>query len=109
MKKLAIGLLALISVPAMAQDRVSKFDINGDAKVDFAELSVSCEVSKSLFERADKNGDAKVDFAELSTSCEVSKSLFERADKDGDGVLSNSEMRTAKAYLFSKCKEEKNA
>ena len=83
MKKLAIGLLALISVPAMAQDRVSKFDINGDAKVDFAELSVTCEVSKSLFERADKNGD---------------------------GVLSNAEMRTAKGYLFSKCKsEEKNA
>ena len=83
MKKFAIGLLALVSVTAMAQDRVSKFD---------------------------KNGDAKVDFAELSTSCEVSKSLFERADKDNDGVLSNNEMRTAKAYLFSKCnKEEKNA
>jgi Ca2+-binding EF-hand superfamily protein len=83
MKKFAIGLLALVSVTAMAQDRVSKFDTNGDAKVDFAELT---------------------------SSCEVSKSLFERADKDGDGVLSNSEMRTAKAYLFSKCvKEEKNA
>ena len=83
MKKLVIGLLALVSVPAMAQDRVSKFDINGDAKVDFAELSVTCEVSKSLFERADKNGD---------------------------GVLSNSEMKNAKGYLFSKCKsEEKNA
>ena len=83
MKKLAISLLALVSVTAMAQDRVSKFDINGDAKVDFAELSTSCEVSKSLFERADKNGD---------------------------GVLSNSEMRTAKGYLFSRCKsEEKNA
>ena len=83
MKKFAIGLLALVSVTAMAQDRVSKFD---------------------------KNGDAKVDFAELTTSCEVSKSLFERADKDNDGVLSNAEMRTAKNYLFSKCvKEEKNA
>ena len=83
MKKLVIGLLALVSVSAMAQDRVSKFDTNGDAKVDFAELSVTCEVSKSLFERADKNGD---------------------------GVLSNAEMRTAKGYLFSKCKsEEKNA
>lgn len=83
MKKLVIGLLVLVSVTAMAQDRVSKFDINGDAKVDFAELSVSCEVSKSLFERADKNGD---------------------------GALSNSEMRTAKGYLFSRCKgEEKNA
>ena len=83
MKKLAIGLLAIVSVTAMAQDRVSKFD---------------------------KNGDAKVDFAELTTSCEVSKNLFEKADKDNDGLLSNTEMRTAKAYLFSKCvKEEKNA
>jgi Ca2+-binding EF-hand superfamily protein len=83
MKKLAIGLLVLVSVSAMAQDRVSKFDTNGDAKVDFAELT---------------------------SSCEVSKNLFEKADKDGDGVLSNVEMRTAKAYLFSKCvKEEKNA
>ena len=83
MKKLLVGVLAVLSVPVMAQDRVSKFDINGDAKVDFAELSTSCEVSKSLFERADKNGD---------------------------GTLSNSEMRTAKGYLFGKCKEEeKNA
>jgi hypothetical protein len=83
MKKFAIGLLALVSVSAMAQDRVSKFDTNGDAKVDFAELSSECEVSKNLFERADKNGD---------------------------GVLSNSEMRSGKGYLFTRCnKEEKNA
>jgi Ca2+-binding EF-hand superfamily protein len=81
MKKLAISLLALVSVTAMAQDRVSKFD---------------------------KNSDAKVDFAELTLSCEVSKNLFEQADKNNDGLLSNTEMRTAKAYLFSKCdKEEK--
>ena len=83
MKKLLVGVLAVLSVPALAQDRVSKFDTNGDAKVDFAELN---------------------------STCEVSKSLFERADKDGDGTLSNSEMRTAKGYLFSRCKsEEKNA
>lgn len=83
MKKLAISLLALVSVTALAQDRVSKFD---------------------------KNGDAKVDFAELTTTCEVSKNLFEQADKNNDGLLSNTEMRTAKAYLFSKCdKEENNA
>ena len=83
MKKLAIGLLALISVPSLAQDRVSKFDTNGDAKVDFAELN---------------------------SACEISKSLFEKADKDGDGVLSNREMRTARAYLFNRCKsDEKNA
>ena len=83
MKKLLVGVLAILSVPALGQDRVSKFDINGDAKVDFAELN---------------------------STCEVSKSLFEKADKDGDGTLSNSEMRTAKGYLFSRCKsEEKNA
>ena len=83
MKKFAIGLLALVSVTAMAQDRVSKFD---------------------------KNGDAKVDFAELTATCEVSKGLYEKADKDNDGVLSNIEMRTAKAYLFKNCnKTEKNA
>lgn len=83
MKKLLVGVLAVLSVPALAQDRVTKFD---------------------------KNGDAKVDFVELTSTCQVSKSLFERADKNQDGVLSNSEMRIAKAYLFSKCKvEEKNA
>lgn len=83
MKKFAIGLLTLVSVSAMAQDRVSKFDTNGDSKVDYAELT---------------------------SSCEVSKGLFEKADKDGDGVLSNKEMRTARAYLFDNCsKEEKNA
>ena len=83
MKKLAIGLLTLISVPALAQDRVSKFDTNGDSKVDFTELS---------------------------STCEVRKGLFEKADKDSDGVLTNSEMRTARAYLFDKCNvEEKNA
>jgi len=83
MKKLVIGLLAVVSMSAMAADRVAKFD---------------------------KNGDSKVDFTELSATCEVSKSLYERADKDGDGVLSNSEMRTAKGYLFSRCKVEgKNA
>ena len=83
MKKLAVGLLALMSVPALAQDRVSKFDTNGDAKVDFAELSAACKVSESLFDRADKNND---------------------------GVLTNTEMRTARGYLFGRCqKEEKNA
>jgi Ca2+-binding EF-hand superfamily protein len=83
MKKLAIGLLVTLSVTAMAQNRTAKFDMNSDGKVDFAELTGQCEVSKSLFERADKNGD---------------------------GVLSEAEMRTAKDYLFTKCKrEEKNA
>ena len=74
--------MMFLSVPAMAQDRVSKFDINGDLKVDFVELTNFCEVSKKLFETADKNDD---------------------------GLLNNSEMRTAKEYLFSKCDKPKNA
>ena len=83
MKKLAIGLLTLVSVSAMAQSRVVKFDIDNNGKVDFVELSAKCEVSKQLFKIADKNGD---------------------------GVLSEAEMRTAKAYLFDRCnKENKNA
>lgn len=83
MKKLAIGLLTFVSVTAMAQTRTEKFDLNQDGKVDFAELTTVCEISKSLLERADKNSD---------------------------GVLSEAEMRTAKGYLFTKCnKETKNA
>lgn len=78
MKKLILA-LALVSVPVMAQDRVSKFD-------------------------ADKDG--KVSYEEITLSCEVSKQLFERADKDNDSFLSNSEMRTAKGYLFSRCNKE---
>ena len=83
MKKFAVGLLAVVSAAALAQDRVAMFDMNSDGKVDFIELSTSCEVSKSLFERADKNND---------------------------GLLSNTELRAAKAYLLTKCdKEENNA
>lgn len=82
MKKIAVAVLAVFSTVAVAQDRVAKFDVNGDQKVDFAELSQSCEVSKELFDRADKNND---------------------------GVLSNVEMRTAKGYLFGRCKKEVNA
>lgn len=82
MKKIAVAVLAVFSTVAFAQDRVAKFD---------------------------KNGDEKVELVELKEVCEVNKSLFERADKNGDGMLSNVEMRTAKGYLFSKCKkEEKN-
>jgi len=83
MKKFVIGFLALVSVTAMAQDRVSKFD---------------------------KNGDAKVDFAEITAVCEVSKSLYERADKNADGFLNNSELQVARRYVLDRCnKEAKNA
>ena len=78
MKKFMISLMALVSLSAMAQTRIAKFDSNQDGKVDFAELTYSCEVSKNLFNKADKNGDE---------------------------LLSEAEMRTAKEYLFSKCKK----
>ena len=64
----------------MAQDRVSKFD---------------------------RNGDNLVDQIELTSVCKVSDTLFARADKDSDGKLTNAEMRTARAYLFSRCDEAK--
>lgn len=82
MNKLLVGVIAILSVPALAQDRVSKFDINGDLRVDYVELTNFCKVSMKLFETADKNGD---------------------------GLLSNNEMRIAKEYLFSKCDKAKNA
>lgn len=85
MKKLAIVLLALVTVPVMAKDRASRFD---------------------------KDGDNRVSYVELTEKCEVRKSLFDKADKDSDGVLTNGEMKTAKEYLFkNRCDrvEDKNA
>jgi Ca2+-binding EF-hand superfamily protein len=76
MKKLVIVGLFAISANAMAVDRVLKFDTDLDGKVSYKELTLSCDVSKSL---------------------------FDRADKDGDGYLTNVEMRTAKNYLFVTC------
>lgn len=81
MKKLAL-VLALVSAPALAQDRVAKFDVNGDKAVDLVELSTQCEVRKSLFDRADKNGD---------------------------GVLSNKELADARRYLLDNCRKQKDA
>lgn len=78
MNKLAVLALALVSTTAMAQDRVAKFD---------------------------KNNDARVDYAELTETCHVSKTLFDKADKNQDGFLSNSEMRTARGYLFGRCEK----
>ena len=75
MKKLIIGLM-MLSVPAMAQDRVAQYDF-------------------------DKDG--KVSFEDVNRYCTVSSALFERADKDNDGFLNNSEMRQARKYLFSRC------
>lgn len=80
MKKTAIVIFGLMSTIAVAQDRVAKFDRNGDNTVDRTELTAICRVSDNLFERADKNSDGK---------------------------LTNAEMRNAKEYLFSRCDETK--
>jgi Ca2+-binding EF-hand superfamily protein len=77
MKKLIIGLM-MLSAPAIAQDRVSRFDFDQDGKVSFEDITRYCSVSKSL---------------------------FDTADKDNDGFLTNSEMRSAKAYLFRRCEQ----
>ena len=77
MKKLILA-LALVSAPAMAQDRVTQYDFDRDGKVSFEDINRFCSVPASLFARADKNSD---------------------------GFLNNSEMRTAKGYLFSRCVE----
>lgn len=85
MKKLAVVLLALVTVPAMAKGRADLFD---------------------------KDGDKRVSYVELTEKCEVRKGLFEKADKDSDGVLTEAEMRTAKEYLFkNRCDktDDKNA
>lgn len=73
---MAIVVLVTCATAAYAVDRVAKFDLNTDGKVTFEELSVSCNVRKSLFDIADKNKD---------------------------GFLTNKEMREAKNYLFNTC------
>lgn len=81
MKKIFINvLLACVSLPAVAYDRVSQLD---------------------------KNGDGAVDLGELNLLCEVSEGIFNIADKNKDGVLSNREMRIAKSYLFKNCRKDK--
>ena len=77
MKKFILA-LALVSVPALAQDRVAQYDFDKDGKVSFEDVNRFCTVSKNLFEKADKNGD---------------------------GFLSNGEMQVARRYLFSRCME----
>jgi Ca2+-binding EF-hand superfamily protein len=78
MKILTIVFLSMLSVTAMAQDRVSQYDQNHNGVVDYSELTHFCDVTKSLFDRADKNSD---------------------------GVLSNVELQKAHRYLLESCKK----
>jgi len=77
MKKFILA-IALVSVPALAQDRVAQYDFDKDGKVSFEDVNRFCNVTRSLFDTADKNGD---------------------------GFLSNSEMANGRRYLFSRCAE----
>jgi Ca2+-binding EF-hand superfamily protein len=77
MKKIIIGLM-MLSAPVMAQDRVAQYDFDQDGRVSFEDINRYCTVTATLFQRADKNKD---------------------------GFLTNSEMRSAKAYLFTRCNE----
>lgn len=81
MKIFILVLFAFFAVPVLAQDRVSKYDLNDDNKVDYEELFAVCDLRKTLFDKADKNKD---------------------------GSLTNTEMREGRAYLFRSCnKQEK--
>lgn len=80
MKKLvAVALCAVVSLPALAVDRNAKFDLDGDNKLSFTEVKAACPQAK--------------------------QGLFNVADKNKDGVLDVREARSAKDYLFKKCKK----
>jgi len=64
------------STPAMAVDRVAKYDRDMDGYVSYKELTQFCDVSRKLFELADKNSDDQ---------------------------LTNVELRQANRYLLTKC------
>jgi hypothetical protein len=88
MKKLIMGsFLALASSTALS-----------------AEATIST-LSVDRVARFDLNGDGKVSYEELSESCKVSKNLFEIADKNDDSFLTNRELRDARSYLLSQCKK----
>ena len=80
MKKLMMLMLAF-SAPAMAVDRIAKYDSDMDGYVSYKELTQLCDVSRKLFELADKNGDEK---------------------------LTNIELRQANRYLLTKCDKVDN-
>jgi hypothetical protein len=67
MKKLMMLMLAF-SAPAMAVDRIAKYDSDMDGYVSYKELTQFCDVSRKLFELADKNGDEQLSNVELKQS-----------------------------------------
>ena len=80
MKTLIMTIMTISAGTVLAQDRVSRFDLNHNGLVEYAELAQQCRVSSTLFDRADSNRD---------------------------GALSNSELQRARHYLLEKCKTAK--
>lgn len=72
MSKIMTALIAcLIAIPAYADWRMERFDLNGDNLISVPELKASgCVVKESLFKHADKNRDSFLDKKEAKKASE---------------------------------------
>ena len=72
MNKIMTALIAcLIAIPAYADWRMERFDLNGDNLISVPELKASgCVVKESLFKHADKNRDSFLDKKEAKKASE---------------------------------------
>ena len=71
-KKIMIAMIAcLIAIPAYADWRMERFDLDGDNLISVEELKAcGCTVKKSLFNAADKNRDSFLDKKEIRKASE---------------------------------------
>jgi len=61
----------LIAIPAYADWRMERYDLDGDNLISVEELKASgCKVKKSLFNAADKNRDSFLDKKEIRKASE---------------------------------------
>ena len=61
----------LIAIPAYADWRMERYDLDGDNLISVEELKASgCKVKKSLFNAADKNRDSFLDKQEIRKASE---------------------------------------
>lgn len=72
MNKIMTALIAcLIAIPAYADWRMERFDLDGDNLISVNELKASgCVVKESLFKHADKNRDSFLDKKEAKKASE---------------------------------------
>ena len=71
-KKIMIAMIAcFIAIPAYADWRMERFDLDGDNLISVEELKAcGCTVKKSLFNAADKNRDSFLDKKEIRKASE---------------------------------------